>query len=228
MHEFLSFGGENLHRKELMDKATWHEQVNAEVANAKLANTPLSVIFIDINAFKSINDDLGHVVGDEVINAVGNLVSFVSHELRSDDNNALGRVDKVSHGTNWDNQCHGSGRIGGDEFAILAPVGELGVRGLMERLRKTFQEYVERPDNKEIKNLGVGLAIGAATLNEEMTARDLLSKADEAMYQDKLEQLPKLNADQEAFVQETIANLQKLGIRPRDLEKHLRRQRRNS
>lgn len=220
-------GGESLPRKELMDKATWHQQVDAEVARAQQDNIPLSVIFIDINAFKSINDELGHVAGDEVIGAVGNLVAFVSYELRTDDNNTLGRADVVSYGNNESEICHGTGRIGGDEFAILAQVGELGTRGLLRRLRHAFEEYVELPGNKQLKDLGVGLAIGAATLNEGMTTKQLLAQADEAMYQDKLKQLPQLNDEQEAFVQETMTNLQKHGIRPRDLEKYLRRRRKN-
>ena len=96
----------------LANRRAWDERLEEEIERARRGSTPLSLIAIDINDFKRINDRSGHQEGDRI------LQSFASE---------------------WTNALRGSGdfvaRLGGDEFAILVPgTGETGLRAVVQRI----------------------------------------------------------------------------------------------
>ena len=82
----------------------FHEELDRQVAAALRYDVPLSLLLIDIDEFKSINDTRGHANGDRVLRGFGAML-----------NNALRRADRAF-------------RVGGDEFAVLLPHTDLGWR----------------------------------------------------------------------------------------------------
>ncbi len=118
--------------------------------------TGLSVICIDVNDFKVVNDTLGHAAGDAALVAVGRL------------------LESLTRGS--DLVC----RIGGDEFAVLLPDTEaLPAQRVVERIRAHVGSLVK-------VGLGrVPLSLGLASFEEGDDELRLLSRADEEMYADK-------------------------------------------
>ena len=120
-----------------------------------------SVMILDIDFFKRINDKYGHPVGDEVLRK---LVRIGSRALRSADI---------------------MGRLGGEEFGIILPETRAEAALVAaERLRRTFEAAVVKlEDGREVKftvSIGVAAKISVNELFEE-----LLKKADHALYEAK-------------------------------------------
>lgn len=119
-----------------------------------------TLLFLDVDRFKEINDTLGHHVGDRALNRVADI-------LRS----AFRQSDIVA-------------RMGGDEFAVLAPegVGE-DQRELVERVRQALKEFNET--SRDPFQLSVSVGITRADGETRIRLDDLLADADRAMYEEK-------------------------------------------
>ncbi len=121
----------------------------------------ISVIFIDIDDFKKINDAFGHAAGDKVLKVA---VEVFKKKIRG--------IDLL-------------GRIGGEEFVVvLAGATENEAYEKAEEIRKHIQKRCLIPKNK---NLKITLSIGVASLKKSK-AKDvmgLISMADKAMYEAK-------------------------------------------
>jgi diguanylate cyclase (GGDEF)-like protein len=119
----------------------------------------LSLLMIDLDEFKAINDQHGHVAGDAVLVEVSSVLS-----------RAVRASDRV-------------GRMGGDEFAILLPEANPAVaRALAERLRALSPIRVKVSGELEVP---ASFSLGAATANAVEPLALLLARADLAMYGDK-------------------------------------------
>ncbi|MFI5494764.1 diguanylate cyclase domain-containing protein [Actinoplanes sp. NPDC051859] len=95
-----------------LNRRGFDERFAAELAGAAQAGTPLTLVLVDLDRFKEINDSYGHRTGDD-------LLAWVGHTLR----------DAVRSGD-------AAGRLGGDEFAVLLPdTGSAEADGVVERLR---------------------------------------------------------------------------------------------
>lgn len=116
-----------------------------------------SVLIVDINLFKDINDHHGHLVGDAVLKWMGD---FLTAHLRT-----------------HDIAC----RTGGDEFMILLPeVAANGVARVVQRLRDELDHA------NQSRAFPVSLSLGSASWPESaVTCEALLASADAAMYEDK-------------------------------------------
>jgi diguanylate cyclase (GGDEF)-like protein len=116
-----------------------------------------SVVIVDLNDFKDINDRHGHLAGDAVLKWVG---TFLSAHLRA-----------------HDIAC----RTGGDEFMVLLPeVSSITVASVIDRLRA---ELVRANVGRDVP---VSLSIGSASWPEfSESCEMLLARADAAMYEDK-------------------------------------------
>jgi diguanylate cyclase (GGDEF)-like protein len=129
---------------------------------AVLQRHPFSVLFIDLDYFKRVNDDHGHAAGDECLSAVARRISMC--------------LDKE----------HVLGRFGGEEFLVLLPhMAEPAARQLGERIRVVVDG---EPVATKALNLAVTVSIGGASrLAGEITPRMLLERADQALYRAKHE-----------------------------------------
>lgn len=134
--------------------------LDREVERVKRYGGVLSVLMIDVDHFKKINDTFGHDAGDYILQKVSFLIN---HNVR--------KINVV-------------GRYGGDEFAIIAPISDIeGTKRLGERLRQFVEQTKFHYLGKIIKvTLSVGVASWGTSIQD---GRGLLIKADEALYKSK-------------------------------------------
>lgn len=145
----------------LANRRHFMELAELELSRACRYGDPLTVLMLDIDQFKRVNDTHGHQTGDRVIQSVGRLC----HET-------LREVDVI-------------GRIGGEEFAIILPqTGSEQAVEAAERLREVIANS-EIPMKKGMP-LHCTVSIGVATMVDTMTNLDtLLGHADKSLYDAK-------------------------------------------
>lgn len=129
-----------------------------EVSRAVRGSHPIAVLAIDVDHFKRVNDQFGHLTGDEVLREIGALLRETAR---------LGDV---------------VARIGGEEFEILAPdTNAEGAQILSDRLHHAFH-------SKAFASVGgrqpitVSIGIAAETARNDQVAATLIARADEALY----------------------------------------------
>jgi GGDEF domain-containing protein len=209
----------------MLDKKTWHQAVEEAVAEAQANNTSLTVIFIDVNHFKDVNDTLGHAAGDEVIAEIRNLLVNnlrLSEKRLGEDRDLISASEARAPdltGTEAEIDAE-AGHIGGDEFGILCETGDKGARIIEGRLRNAFTDYMASKEGTELGDLELSLAIGVSVLQPGMTSAQLLRSADREMYEDKMRQLPPLNEEQEKFLSQLYLGLEQHNLRIRDIGKY--------
>ena len=161
-----------MHRRANTDGLTgiWNhkhfkEQLEEELKKAKRhkAKYPLALILIDIDFFKSINDTYGHLVGDEVIKEIANLLN---KEART--------IDLVA-------------RYGGEEFVALLPMTPPeGAKIFAERVRtKISQLQINISDSQKLPQ--ITCSFGITVYKDEKEIKELIEKADKALYKSKNE-----------------------------------------
>lgn len=128
--------------------------------DSKENNTNLSVLMMDIDDFKTINDQYGHLAGDKVLSQIGHLVKS---EIR---NNDL------------------IGRYGGDEFIIgLVNSSPQTAEAIANRISKAIASY-KIPLTKD-NSLTFTVSIGGTTLKDETTLDQFINNADKKLYEAK-------------------------------------------
>ena len=144
----------------LFNKAYMQDALSQHISLAKRHNTDLSILFLDIDNFKEINDTFGHHAGDIVLK---NIAHTISQEMRAS--------DIIS-------------RFGGDEFVILMPnTYKINALLISERLRNTIQQK-----SITIKGTTHRITISGGVAGFPVDARkveDLLNLADSALYRAK-------------------------------------------
>ncbi|MFC1706837.1 diguanylate cyclase [Planctomycetota bacterium] len=141
------------------------EHADLEIARSRRYKREFSLLFLDVDNFKRVNDQFGHQAGDAVLRRLGELLASQPHGLRQSDFSA---------------------RYGGEEFCVLLPETPLdGARIKAERLR----EAVEAEDWSKLDPPAQGpltVSIGVATFPDHgTTSRELLASADAALYEAK-------------------------------------------
>jgi two-component system, cell cycle response regulator len=137
----------------------FRETLLYEVERSRRYKTPLSLLFLDIDDFKQINDTMGHLYGDTIIREVGNILK-----------GGIRLADLL---------C----RYGGDEFVLLMTQTPLQQAELLaERLRRLI---AQSPLARAGQDCRVTVSIGVAGLTPRMSMEDLIQAADEALYRAK-------------------------------------------
>jgi diguanylate cyclase (GGDEF)-like protein len=145
------------------------ETLERELHRSRIGNKKFAVLFMDLDAFKRINDTLGHNVGDH-------LLKIVSERLRE----TIRPSDLVSRA----DQSHNLARLGGDEFTILIPDLERVENALAVAHR--VKEAMRRPFLIEGNEIFVTASIGISLFPEDgEDCNSLLKYADTAMYHAK-------------------------------------------
>jgi diguanylate cyclase (GGDEF)-like protein len=146
---------------ELYNRRCFMERLTEEIARYRRYGSPLSVLLLDLDHFKRINDTHGHLVGDRVLRSVGRL-------LRT----SLRITDLAA-------------RYGGEEFCVLAANTDLAVaETLGERLREAIAAQIQVVNDAVA--FRVTCSIGAAEAGPEIQdGLELLARADAALYEAK-------------------------------------------
>jgi diguanylate cyclase (GGDEF)-like protein len=125
-----------------------------EISRSYRYQHPFTVVYLDVDDFKTVNDQLGHHVGDAVLHTVG---SCILKHLR--------KTDVIA-------------RLGGDEFALLLP--ETEQQGAQAAISKVWQSLL---DEMQKNNWPVTFSIGVMTyINSPQTADEMIKVADGLMY----------------------------------------------
>ena len=139
----------------LYNRRFFSMRLDEELARYRRFNHPASVVLMDLDGFKAVNDDLGHAVGDETLRDVAQV------------------LQKHSRGINV------VSRYGGDEFAILlVETSKAGARLYAERMRQVIASF----PFSHGKIITASLGVASVPDDEASTAEDLFRAADEALY----------------------------------------------
>jgi diguanylate cyclase (GGDEF)-like protein/PAS domain S-box-containing protein len=140
----------------LPNRAALTERLHDALAAARRRDSSVSLLYCDLDGFKSVNDRYGHLAGDHVL-------KVTAERLLS----ATRAGDTVA-------------RMGGDEFVVLVEDGEArAIRALLSRVRDAVNAPIELPTGQVVT---VALTAGAATADGASDVDDLLGRADAAMY----------------------------------------------
>ncbi len=140
----------------LFDQSTFRLRLRRELERARRYEQPLAVLLLDLDHFKRLNDEHGHLVGDQVLATLGRILR---DEVRT--------VDLVA-------------RYGGEEFGVILPETDPSDALLLaERLRTTVEDHFR-------DGLGVTVSVGmTANPPREATAEDVIAAADTGLYASK-------------------------------------------
>jgi diguanylate cyclase (GGDEF)-like protein len=137
------------------------EKLSNQLGRAKRYHEPFSIILVDIDLFKHINDDYGHQAGDQVLIAVA---EQLKNDLREED------------------FC---GRWGGEEFLICLPhTAVKGAKTVAEKLRTSVAELEIKHEHHTLQ---VTISLGITGYDDTCDLDDLVRIADNAMYRAKQE-----------------------------------------
>lgn len=144
----------------LMNRRALLAALDLEQSRSERHGYPMSLLLLDVDHFKNINDECGHAMGDQVLTALGQLLATHSR-----------KTDLV-------------GRWGGEEFVVvLSGADEDGAFIAAENLRKAVESMVLYDDNRQ--RIHVRISLGIACLEVNDTQEVLIDRADRAMYQAK-------------------------------------------
>ena len=145
----------------LANRAALAQKIEEAAARQRRRNEPFSVLLLDLDRFKEVNDTLGHPAGDT-------LLTEVAMRLKS----LLRETDVLA-------------RLGGDEFAIIQ-AGESDPRGAAQMLAERILEFLGKPFAIDGGEINIGTSIGIALAPEHGTGSgELLKMADLALYRTK-------------------------------------------
>lgn len=143
----------------LLNRGSWEEVLTHTLANARAGGSPASLLLIDLDNFKHVNDGYGHLVGDEVIAQVGRIIAA---SLRAGDR---------------------AGRYGGDEFSVVLDGGDAtAATRVAERIRTGIANarFACAPELRCHASIGIAAATG-----DVVDARAWIRRADQALYGSK-------------------------------------------
>ncbi len=144
---------------ELFNHRFMMERCQEEFNRSKRYSTPLSVLMLDLDHFKQINDSCGHQFGDTILKTIANIIRKLTRNV---------------------DIC---GRYGGEEFVMLATLPLHEAMEYAMRLNKIIENQIFSDGNNQVR---VTVSIGVADYRNELnTYQELVDRADQALYQAK-------------------------------------------
>ena len=145
---------------QIFNRRHWQESLEQEYAKSRRHDKKLSLIMLDLDHFKKLNDNYGHQGGDKVLVDVTQIIKAVL------------RIEDIF------------GRYGGEEFAIILP--ETDVDGAMELAQRICDTVAKTPVLFHEHIIQLSVSIGVAELNDNDVSHErLIANADAALYQAK-------------------------------------------
>ncbi len=145
----------------LLNRHSWNEAAAIEISRLSRHKRYGSVIFMDLDNFKKVNDVFGHPAGDEVLRSVGGILKA-----------GVRRPDLVS-------------RYGGEEFVLFLPESTPeGAAEVAERLRADLENAVIKRGDKNIPITG-SFGVSGCLITADLSYETLVSQADKALYESK-------------------------------------------
>lgn len=146
----------------LNNRRFYDQKIQAEFRRSRRNLTPLSLVVLDIDHFKSVNDSFGHLVGDQCL-------TWLAGKLK----NSLKRSTDIG--------C----RYGGEEFCLILPeTDEKGAKAIAEEFRKNVEGNIVELKGNTI-NLTVSCGITTYTQQADVTVETIFNAADKALYRAK-------------------------------------------
>jgi|GEM_PF-1217401 len=193
----------------LPNRRLFNRHLQAEISRCGRLSKSLAVMFLDLDNFKLVNDQLGHEAGDALVCEVARRLE---QTVRGSDLVALDLEGGLAAGEDL------VARMGGDEFMLVISDlnGTSGAAAIAERVRKT----ILRPIDLHGTGIEIGVSIGIAVYPDNgATADELIVKADLAMYEAKnrdknnycfynteLEEAARLDAEIETALRQALHN----------------------
>jgi diguanylate cyclase (GGDEF)-like protein len=143
----------------LLNRRAFVRELSGAMSYSKRYGTPLSLLYIDIDGFKEINDTFGHAAGDAVLGDVARKI--VAHIRESDI----------------------AGRLGGDEFGIILP--HAAEKSARAKATSVSDVVACDPVLMEGRAIPVRVSIGAVMIGPDDEPEEALARADKAMYSAK-------------------------------------------
>jgi diguanylate cyclase (GGDEF)-like protein len=139
------------------------EFLDRELARSARHKRPLSLVMFDLDRFKTINDELGHLAGDFTLREI---VSMIKEAIRKEELFA---------------------RYGGEEFIVVLPeTNREGALQMSERLRDLVEKHQFQYEDKRYK-VTISLGVVSTQGEENLTPNDVIRQADDRLYQAKRE-----------------------------------------
>ena len=162
------------------NRAALDASLRREYELARRNGLPLSILMIDLDHFKKINDRFGHHFGDTVLKEV------------------VREVQKIARATD------AVFRFGGEEFTItLNNTNAQGAMAIAQRIRRAIEQLCIKTETAA--TLSISVSIGAATLNTAETADEMLERADSQLYLAKSKGRNQVCGQQPFLVKHTVA-----------------------
>jgi diguanylate cyclase (GGDEF)-like protein len=148
----------NVHNRRYFD-----EKLRTETQKSLSSHTPLSLVIVDIDHFKKVNDTYGHHAGDSVLSKVA---SLLKNSVRKDDTVA---------------------RYGGEEFVLILPGAKLEVTSMIaERIRRLVETTPFEIESGQIQ-ITISMGISNLPAHRARSEEELVKMADQALYNAKRE-----------------------------------------
>lgn len=161
-HKSLKLQASQDHMTKLYNRRYFSDISLTIMQLAKRNKKELSILMIDIDKFKRINDIYGHPVGDEVIIALANVFKDFT------------RVSDIA--------C----RFGGEEFLILLPETSAdGAYSIGEKIRKYVENLIIDTENNKVLNFTISIGVSEFDISNENNLEKTIERADEALYEAK-------------------------------------------
>ncbi len=148
----------------VLNRRALAERLHLEMGRVRRYESMVSVLLIDVDHFKQVNDTYGHLAGDDVLQELAQMLQQV-----------VRAVDIVA-------------RYGGEEFVIVLPeTGTDGAASFAERIRELIESHQFASASGQILHLTGSIGVATYPSHSIVTVEDLLAQADQALYRAKAE-----------------------------------------